>query len=369
MRIGIDLRMIGGGSGIDRYITELTHSILTLDKRNEYVLFFRGAEKATDFEKYHHKVVIANIPHYSIAEQLKFPRILKKEKLDLVHFPHFNVPVFFRGNFVVTIHDLTHTLFPGRKKSHIIHRLAYRFIFRNAILKAKKIIAVSNATKQSILDHFKVDGNKIQVIYEGFNAIYKMMDKDEAFEKVSNRFGINKPYILYVGEWRRYKNLVMLARAFDRLRAKGLDMQLVIAGKPDPYYPEIKEQVMAIKSKDELILPGRVTDEELYWLYNGAKLFVLPSLIEGFGLPPLEAAACGTPVACSDIAALREIMGQGAEYFDPHNLNNMVDILSSILRNDVRLEELANLALRRSSHFSWKKAGEETVNLYQEISR
>lgn len=366
MRIGLDLRMIGGGSGIDRYITELSHEILSQDKHNQYVLFFRDAGKSADYETYGQKIVIADIPHYSLAEQTQFPGVLNREELDLVHFPHFNVPVLYRRPFVVTIHDLTHTLFPGRKKSHLFHRMAYRYIFRNALMRAKKIIAVSNATKNSIIEHFPVDADKIQVVYEGFKSVYSMMDKEEAFAKVSNRFGVTKPYILYVGEWRRYKNLPMLAKAFDRLRQTGLDIQLVLAGKPDPYYPDIKEQVMGIQSKDGLVVPGRVTDEELRWLYNGANLFVLPSLIEGFGLPPLEAAACGTPSACSDIPSLREIMGQGAEYFDPNNLENMVDVLAALLRDPKRLEDLANAALRRAGHFSWKQAAAQTILLYKE---
>jgi glycosyltransferase involved in cell wall biosynthesis len=365
MKIGLDLRMIGGGSGIDRYITELSHEILKQDKTNKYVLFFRGVDKSTDYINYGHEIVIADIPHYSLAEQLKLPKILNQHNLDLVHFPHFNIPVLYRRPFVVTIHDLTHTLFPGRKKSHLLHRIAYRAIFRNAIMRSQKIIAVSNATKQAILNHFKVNPEKITTVYEGFKSIYSMMDKEAAFAKVSNSFGINKRYILYVGEWRRYKNIPALARAFDKLKGRGLDLQLVLAGKPDPYYPEIKEQVLAIKHKDDLVMPGRVTDEELYWLYNGADAFVLPSLIEGFGLPPLEAAACGTPSILSDIPALREIMGQGAEYFDPENVDNMTDVLYNLLTNPIRLEELANLALSRSKHFSWKNAGEETIKVYE----
>ena len=365
MRIGLDLRMASGGSGIGRYITELSHEILKQDKANRYVLFFHDAAASQDYLQYGHKIVITGIPHYSLAEQLNLPKILNKENLDLVHFPHFNVPLFYRKPYVVTIHDLTHTLFPGRKKSHMVHRLAYRIIFRKAIARAKKVIAVSQATKQDILNHFKVPAEKITVVYEGFKATYSMMDKQEAFEKISNRFGITKPYILYVGEWRRYKNLPLLAQAFDKLRAQGLDLQLVLAGKPDPNYPEIKDKVFGIKNVNELVAPGRVTDDELKLLYNAATLFVLPSLIEGFGLPPLEAAACGTPSALADIPALREVMGQGAEFFDPNNLDNMTDVLANLLSNPNRLEELANLALNRARHFSWKQAAIETINVYE----
>jgi glycosyltransferase involved in cell wall biosynthesis len=367
MRIGLDLRMVDGGSGIGRYVTELSHEILKQDQKNEYVLFFYKLSDADDYEQYSHKKVITGIKHYSLAEQTKLPGVLYRENLDIVHFPHFNVPLFYRKLFVVTIHDLTHTLFPGRKKMYALHRLAYRVIFRNAILKAQKIIAVSNATKKAILEHFHVDAQKIQVVYEGINQAYKIVDKLEAFDQVSYRFRITKPYIMYVGVWRRYKNLPALAVVFDKLVDKGLDFELVLAGDKDANYPEIESQVMGIKNHDRIKAVGRVSDEDLNLLYNAAQLFVLPSLIEGFGLTALEAAACGTPIVCSDIATLREIMGQGAEYFDPNNIENMTDVLFSLLKDEKRLEELANLALSRSKHFSWKKAGEETINFYQSL--
>ncbi|MEJ0021043.1 MAG: glycosyltransferase family 1 protein [Candidatus Doudnabacteria bacterium] len=365
MKIGLDLRMAGGGSGIDRYITELSHEILRQDKTNQYVLFFRGADKSAEFAQYNQKIVITDIPHYSFAEQLRLPGIINKENLDLVHFPHFNVPIFYRRPFIVTIHDLTHTLFPGRKRSHIFHRLAYNIVFRNALKNSKKIIAVSNATKQAIVGRFQINPEKIQVIYEGFNQAYKMMDKIEAFAQVSKSFGVTKPYILYAGVWRRYKNLPMLANAFDKLIDKGLDIELVLVGEQDPFYPEIKDQIFNIKNHTRIKVLGRVSDEDLAKLYNGTTLFVLPSLIEGFGLTALEAAACGVPVACSDIPTMREIMGQGAEYFDPNNLDNMTEVLLNLLNDAKRLEELANLALGRSKHFSWKQAAEQTISVYE----
>lgn len=364
MRIGLDLRMISGGSGIGRYISELSHQVLAQDKTNQYVLFFCNSDDSKRFEQYGQKIVIADIPHYSFAEQLKFPGILNKEKLDLVHFPHFNVLIFYRKPFVVTIHDLTHTLFPGRKKSRFFHRLAYNLVFSNALKNSKKIIAVSSATKRDIIENFKVDAAKITVVYEGFSNTYGVIDKAEAFKQVSTRFGINKPYILYVGVWRRYKNLPMLAKAFEQLVERGLDLELVLAGRLDPFYPEIKDQISDNRYQDRIKMPGKVGDEDLKLLYNGAKALVLPSLIEGFGLPPLEAAACGLPAVCSDIPSLREVMGQGAEYFDPNNLDNMSDVLFNLLTNEKRLEELANLALSRSKHFSWKKAAEETLEVY-----
>lgn len=369
MKIGLDVRMLDGGSGISRYIFELTTRILELDKTNKYVLFFNQITPKLDaaYRKYGCEMIATGIKHYGFAEQFKLPGILKKHNLDLMHFPHFNVPLFYRKPFVVTIHDLTHTKFPGRKKSRFFHRLAYNLTLVNAVKRAKKIIAVSNFTKTELLEYFKfLTPDKIITVYEGFSSNYSMVDKQTAFEQVAHDWKISKPYILYVGVWRRYKNLPMLALAFDRIAEK-LDIELVLAGDEDPFYPEIKDQILGIKNRSRIKVLGRVTDEDLKYLYNAAELTVLPSKLEGFGLPVIESAACGTAVACSDIPTLREVMGSAAEYFDPENLDNITDVLRSLMSDPKRREDLANLGLARTKHFDWKKAAQETINVYETV--
>jgi glycosyltransferase involved in cell wall biosynthesis len=368
MKIGLDLRMLGGGSGISRYIGALSQQILKNDKDNSYVLFFNTLDSHTRtiYQKFGHKIIETGIAHYSLAEQTQFVAVLNNEKLDLVHFPHFNAPILYTGKFVVTIHDLTHTRFPGKKKSHILHRLAYALTIRNAVKRSQKIIAVSQATKNEIMDYFNVPNQKIEVVHEGFTSHYKVMDRDLAQAKVKERFQIDQPFILYVGVWRRYKNIPALARVFSRLADAGLKMQLVLAGEPDPHYPEIQEQVQVVPHADKIKALGRVSDEDVNFLYNACRLFVLPSKAEGFGLTALEAGACGVPVACSDIPTLREVMGQGAEYFDPENEDNIFDVIHKIIDNPKRLEELANLALSRSKHFSWIDAAKQTIRIYEQ---
>lgn len=365
MKIGLDLRMLGGGSGISRYIGELSRAILKEDKRNQYVLFFRDADKSAGYSQYGHKMVVTGISHYSWAEQFKLPRLLGEENLDLVHFPHFNVPLKYHKPFVVTIHDLTHTKFPGKNKLRILHRLAYQAAISNAVKRSQKVIAISNAVKKEIVDYFAVPPSKVEVIYEAANPFFHMLDKQSAQKEVANRFPISKPYILYVGVFRRYKNLKALAEAFDRLRQKGLDYELVLAGEADPFYPEIRNQITDVAHHESVKILGKVSDEDLLYLYNAADLFVLPSLSEGFGLTPLEAASCGVPVACSDIPVLREVMGSGAEFFDPSDVKNMADVMMAILADRQKAEDLANAGLRRLAHFNWKKTAEETIKVYQ----
>jgi glycosyltransferase involved in cell wall biosynthesis len=367
MKIGLDLRMIEGGSGIGRYVSEVSLAILENDKSNQYVLFFYELTPRLKsiYEKFGHKMVETKIKHYSFEEQLRLPGILRKEKLDLVHFPHFNVPIFYNRPFVVTIHDLTHTRFPGRKKSHFFHRVAYNAVLASAIKKSVRIIAVSEATKKEILEYFGVDSAKIQVVYEGINKNYKLLDKDQAFDYVTNRFSITKPYILYVGVWRRYKNLINLAKAFELLKKEDIDAQLVLVGEEDPVYPEIGQAIRSSKSFADMKVLGHVSDSDLNNLYNACSLCVLPSLAEGFGLTVLEAAAAGVPIACSDIPSLREVLGQAAIYFDPNNVENMTDVMINILHDPTRAEELANLGLARVRQFDWNKSAAETIKIYE----
>jgi glycosyltransferase involved in cell wall biosynthesis len=370
MKIGLDMRMLGGGSGISRYIQQLTLKLLAQDKTNSYVLFFNSLTPELDklYRPFGHEMVATGIGHYSFAEQFSFPKILNRHKLDLVHFPHFNVPLLYRKPFVVTIHDLTHTRFPGRKKSRFIYRIAYHMILLNAVSVAKQIIAVSETTKAEIIRYFRVPAEKIKVVYEAAADNYAMTNKAEAFNLIKEKFSITKPFILYVGVWRRYKNLPKFAQAFDRIAEK-LDYEWVLAGEPDAYYPEIKEQIFSIKNSGKVKTVGRVTESDLISLYNAAELVVLPSLYEGFGLTMLEAASCGTAVAASDIPVTREVMGYAAEYFDPENVDNMSDVIATLLANPVRVEELANAGLRRVKHFSWDKAAAETVGVYNNLGK
>jgi glycosyltransferase involved in cell wall biosynthesis len=368
MKIGLDLRMAYGGSGIGRYISELAEKILERDKENSYVLFFNdpSEEFMSRFKKFGQKIVISRIPHYSLIEQIKLPFVLLGEKLDLVHFPHFNVPLLYRKPFVVTIHDLTHTRFPGRKMSHFFYRIAYNLILLNALRASRAIIAVSSSTRQELKEFF---GQKVfdksKVVYEGLGGNIKIMDKNEAMNEAKKRFGIGRPFLLYVGVLRRYKNIPNLAEAFNQLTIE-LNLDLVLAGAEDPFYPEIRQKALQSKHSDRIRFLGKVSDQDLQLLYNAATLFVLPSQYEGFGLTALEAASCGLPVCCSDIPTTREILGQAAEYFDPQNPDNIADVIRALIKNKTRMDELSNVGIRRSRDFSWDKAAQETIKLYEE---
>lgn len=368
MKIGIDMRLAGEGYGVGRYAWELVRHIVEEDEESQYVLYFRSADYAHDSLWQHDNVVVrvVSIPHYSVAEQTKFPKLILQDRLDLVHFLHFNATIFYPWPFVVTIPDLTHHIFPGRKKRRIIHRLGYRLVISAAAKRARKVITVSHASKEEIVKHLQIPEEKIAVIYEGVQARFRPIQIDLQAQ-VKAKYGIRKSYLIHVGVMRRYKNIPILARAFDVLRSRGHDFALVLAGEWDPYYPDIKEEVFAGKYRRDIMALGLVPDEDLPALLSGARLFVMPSLLEGFGLPPLEAMSCRVPVVASNILVLREILGDAAVFFDPYDPVDIADAMERVLKEDSLRQELVGKGLEQVKKYSWEKAAQETLNVYREV--
>lgn len=359
MKIGIDARMYSSSfTGIGRYVYELTRYLFETDKKNEYVLFMNEPE----FSRFnppndHVKKVLVNAPHYSWAEQVKFARILRREKLDLMHFAHFNAPFFYRRPSVVTIHDLTLSFFPGKKMTSWVHRVAYHVVLSSIVRRSKTVIAVSGNTKKDLFKLLKISPKKIRVIYEG----------------VAKEFAPNESpkedFLLYTGVWRDHKNLVNLLKAFAILcENPKFTGNLVITGREDPCYPEVKQTINELGLKKRVILSGLVPEKELIKLYQKARIYVLPSFYEGFGLTPLEAMASGTPVVASNTSCIPEICGEkNALFFDPYNIDDMAKTMQKIWFNAGLQQDLRRRGLRRVKDFSWKHMAEETLRLYKRL--
>lgn len=371
MRIGIDCRIFSSNfTGIGRYTHELVKELIRINDQNkrkhEFVLFFNQPE----YNKYEPpnlsvKKVLVNAKHYSLREQIKFPSILKKANCDIVHFPHFNIPVLYRRPYTVTIHDLTLSLFPGHKMIKWYHRLAYHFTIKNAVKKSKRIIAVSKNTKQDIVDHLHIPEEKIEVIYNGISDKFNLLQDPSPTKKTLNKYKITKQFLLYTGVWRSHKNLPRLIEAFAILRKeKQLNLQLVITGKPDPHYPEVKEATAANSLQDDVVFTGLVEEDELIHLYNTAHIYVFPSLYEGFGFPPLESMKCGTPVAASDRSSIPEVCGEeNAVFFDPENPSDIANKIEHLYKDAGLQAELIEKGFRHASNFTWEKMGNQTYDV------
>lgn len=372
LRIGIDARFYGPKQkGLGRYVQKLVENLEKVDLNNQYIIFLRQ-ENWSDYQPSNpnFKKVLADYRWYSLPEQILMPIKIWQAKVDLMHYPHFNVPIFCLKPFVVTIHDLVLRKFPTRRASTLnpflywLKNLAYRLVVYLAIKRAKKIIAVSNYTKKDILKYFKVKPEKIEVVYEGAPA---RRDSPSDTVLVSEGLSLPKPYILYVGNAYPHKNLERLILSFKKLiEDKQIDCQLVLVGELDYFYQRLREMSSVVPS-GKIIFTDFVSDKELTSLYQNASLYVFPSLGEGFGLPPLEAMAFGLPVVCSRATCLPEVLGQAVVYFDPENIEEMAEKIKQVLKDKQLQEKLIVQGFKRIQKYQWSKMAQETLKIYKTV--
>lgn len=367
MKIGIDARMYGVGfTGIGRYTAELIGHLAEKDTQNEYVLFMRK-EPFDEFvcPNQRFKKVLADFPHYSFGEQFGFNRVLKKENLDLMHFTHFNAPIFYNRPFIVTIHDLTLSFFPGKKMTGFLQRMAYHKVIRSVTRKARKVIAVSNNTKKDLIETLHVPEDKIVVIYNGVSAKFGGVEPTPRPD-LYKALGLSRPYFLYTGVWRDHKNVVGLIKAFAAFNEEtGKQYELVITGQHNPTYHEVPDTVKELGVEASVHLVGLVSEENIYSLYLNALAYVFPSFYEGFGLPPLEAMQCGTPTLVSNVSAIPEICGEGnSVYFDPYNVDDMKRKMLDFIKDPTLRQKLIDRGRERVKFFSWDKMVTEVLKIY-----
>ncbi|MBU2228886.1 glycosyltransferase family 4 protein [Patescibacteria group bacterium] len=370
MRIGIDARFYGPTrTGPGRYTQKLVDYLQEIDDENEYVVFLRK-DNWNEFQPKndHFKKVLADYRWYSISEQLFLPWKIKKEEVDLMHFPHFNIPIFYPGKFIVTIHDLIITHFPTRRATKLgpllykAKQIGYKIVIWLAAKKAKRIITVSQFSKQEIVKHFKLKDEKVVVTYEACDPPKQV---GGTFTNIAERFKITKPYLLYVGNTYPHKNLERLVYAFRKLRnEEKIDVQLVLVGKRDYFSERLEILVNEQGMKRDVIFPGFVKDEELPLFYRSALLYVFPSSIEGFGLPPLEAMSYDLPVVSSNAPCMPEILGEAAKYFHPDEISDIVQVLKQVIQDKQIQENLREKGREHIKKFSWRKMVEKTHSIY-----
>jgi glycosyltransferase involved in cell wall biosynthesis len=371
MNIGIDCRMYSTFYGIGRYTHELVTRILkineSLEKPHSFTLFFNPTEFKTFEEKAfkHIKKIQVNANHYSLSEQTTFLKALYKEKLDTIHFPHFNIPYFYNRPFTVTIHDLTLSLFPGQKMNKFHHRLAYDLTIKHAVNKAKRILTVSRYTKNDVIRFLKAPPEKINVTHLGVSDDFNFITDTKVFIPTLKKFKLeHKQFFLYAGVWRTHKNIPRLIEAFHLIKQKTeKPFKLVLTGKPDPLYKEVPDTIKKFKLENDVILTGSVTNEELSHLYNAAFIFTFPSLYEGFGLPPLESMKCGTPVVASFSSSLPEVLKENAIYFDPYDVNDMAEKILSLAKDADKQADLVAKGFAHANTFSWQKMAEKSLKV------
>lgn len=381
MLIGIDARL-WSQSGVGRYIRNLVGNLQIIDSKNEYIIFLLDEDFSQVKLKSNFKKIKVNFKWYGLAEQIKFPSLLKKYNLDLMHFPHFNVPIFYeqssrffgngKGKFIVTIHDLIHQNFVMKRSTTLnpltykVKQLGYKTIFNKAVKNSSQILVPSNYVKDLLVDKWNVNQKRISVTYEGVDdKILSIVQKmsQQKISQIQEKFKIKPPYIFYVGNAHPHKNVEGLIKAFLEIRKNYQYLQLVLSGHDHYFWQRIKKE---FQHKD-IIYTGFITDDELVALYKAAQTFAMPSFEEGFGIPLLEAMACNCPVVSSNAASLPEIGDNAALYFDPKSSDAMTEKIMEVLNNQKLRQQLVEKGQKRFRQFSLKKMAEETLKIYESV--
>ncbi|MBI4272236.1 glycosyltransferase family 4 protein [Candidatus Uhrbacteria bacterium] len=370
MRIGIDARMYNEGLGIGRYVSQLIKNLELIDHENEYVIFLRKnnwelyTPHASNFTK-----VYADIPWYSLQEQIMFPFILCRRHLDLMHFPHFSVPVLYRTPFLVTIHDLIMLNMPlssrlaATRHGSVWYQVkysAYRFLLSWITTHARAILTVSHASKSDIIRAFPSAARKIHVLVNGIAPRIAPIHPEKS---------VLQPYFLYVGNAYPHKNINNLLAAWKHLRTRNFPFYLTLCGQEDYFASQVRRAIIENGLQGLAFHIGSMSEPGLAWLYENAVALVAPSLSEGFGLPAVEALSYSLPVIASDIPIFHEVLGEYALYFNPHDPQAMAKSIEDFISQRhiwVDTAKRAQEIIRKK--YDWKKNALRTLDIYKELN-
>lgn len=368
MHLLIDARLFSSTFGIGRYTFELYKQFIELRPHWKFTLMISDKERTQNMFPSNVTCISANESIYSLAEQTSFWRKIQKIDADITWFPHFSLPILYTKPFIATVHDMTLSKFPGKKKASLLHRIAYHITIKNALHRSRHIFTVSENTKKDIMEMENISAPKITVAYNAVGkefAEYTAPNNTHALENI----GITKPFFFYAGNWREHKNVLGLIQGFHQfVQNTNSEMQLVVSGKPDPLYPEFLEYRKNNQLEKNVIIPGLVSEEMLMNLYKNAKAFVFPSFYEGFGLPPLEAMMMGTPVIASNAACIPEICGDAALYFNPYKTEEIAFALQKFTEDKALQKVLSEKGKLQAQKYSWKESAEILLKKLEEIS-
>lgn len=376
-KILFDARLYGlKNAGIGRYIMKLLEN-LQCDSQNNYSILLRKSDfNQIKFGKNFQKV-LADFPHYTLSEQRFLPALIAEIKPDFCHFPHFNTPIFYRGKYVVTIHDLIKHFSKGSKtttKTPFLYWpkfIAYKTVFRRGVRNATKIIVPSFSVKNELEGVYPKTKGKIEVVYEGVDEKFKKKTRQES--NLLAKYQIKRPFVIYTGSVYPHKNIESLLQAIKLINGTNNSQKanqkimLVISCARSVFWERLSGQIEKQKLGGLVKMAGFIKDEELAFLYGQASCFVFPTLSEGFGLPGLEAMAAGLPVVCSNIPVLKEVYNGAALYFNPKDPKEIAQKILSIINDDFLAASLRKKGFAQIKKYSWQKTAEETLRVYEEI--
>jgi len=363
VRIGIDARK-AADYGIGTHVRNLVHRLARLDRTVEWVLFHRPGDEELLPAGERVRLVAESSGSYSLGELTALAARARDLRLDLYHAPHYVLPLRLPCPSVVTVHDLIHL---EAREYRGLPRLYARVMIGRALRAAAAVITVSHASEREILRRFPGLRTRIEVIPNGVEEIFHPRPPEEATAFVAEACGIEGPYLLFVGNPKGHKNVELLLEGFVKLARRYPALHLLVVGGDERQRRTLARRTRRLGIDGRTRLAAPVDREALARLYSGASAFVFPSRHEGFGLPPLEAMACGTPVASSSSASLPEVLGPAAAYFSPESADSLVEAICRILDDAALRARLVHLGLERARHFSWDDAARRTLALYREV--
>lgn len=378
MRIGIDYNAaLKQGGGIGRYTRGLVNELVTRSTDDQFVLFFnhpRGQRPPQAFPD------CDNVVERPLAVtdrwltmlwhrlQAPIPIDLITGAVDVFHFPDFVLPPVWRGATVVTVHDLSFLVHPETADEGL--RLYLERTVPLAVREADHVLVDSANTQNDLICLLDADPRRVDVVYPGIDAGFSRVTDPVTLRDVRHRYALHHPYILHVSVIEPRKNLPRLFAAYARLRRDtGCRHRLMIAGGLGWMYESVFQAVEELKLNDSVVFLGRVPEADLPALYTLADLFVYPSLYEGFGIPPLEAMACGTPVVTSNVSSLPEAVGDAGLMANPTDIDEIADAMAQILTNSGLAADLSRRGIERAAQFSWQAAAEKVHAVYQRLAQ
>lgn len=370
MKISIDARGVNlyKGSGIGTYIENLLRELLNIDKKNTYSIFWAG-ENYNEFKKNNSKIIFTSKRHGGFYENYYYPSFIKNNNIDLHHIPQNGIGLnsLYTSPVVVTIHDLIPYILPQTVGRGYLERFLKDMPF--IINNAKAILTVSEYSKKDILRFFpSIKEEKIFVTPLAANLNYKPLNKTSCKDYIKNKYNIYSPFLLYIGGFSTRKNVREIILSFKKIyKSLNKDYKLVLCGSVRDEGAKLQELCKELFIDDKIIFTGFIPDDDLPYFYNASELFIYPSLYEGFGLPPLEAMSCATPVIASNLTSIPEVTENNAVLINPNNTDELASAILYLLNSPDLLLKYGQMGYNHSLNFNWQNTATSTLKAYESI--
>lgn len=368
MKFSIDARGINlyKGSGIGTYTENLLRELLNIDTKNNYSIFWTG-ENYESYKKDNSKIIFTSKKHGTFYENYYYPNYIEENNIDMHHIPQNGIGLneLYKSPVVVTIHDLIPYILPETVGRGYLQRFLRDMPL--IVSNSKIILTVSEYSKRDIMKFFPfVNEEKIFVTPLAANKSYKPLNKSNCVEYIKNKYSISSPFLLYIGGFSTRKNVKELIIAFSKIyKSLKKDYKLVLCGSIKDEGVKLQDLCKELLIDDKIIFTGFIPDDELPLFYNAAELFVYPSLYEGFGLPPLEAMSCATPVITSNSTSIPEVTKDCAILIDPFNKDELASSILNLLNSESLLQEYSQKGYKNSLNFTWKNTAIATLKAYE----